>query len=70
MPQDDWDKAVQDAMDKAFKKDGKRKYKAFGGDGGKKSGNCNSTTSDIIEDAGGKIPSNFDPNGYNPGLRN
>lgn len=69
MTQDKWDEAVKTSFNKALKKDGKRKYKAFGGDGGKTSGNCNSTTSDIIEDAGGVIPKNYNPGGLQPGLR-
>jgi hypothetical protein len=40
----------------------------LGGDGGKKSGNCNSTTREIIGSAGGSMPHGLDPKGYNPGL--
>ena len=69
MSQADWDKAVTDSGKRELNKSNKREYKALGGDGGKKSGNCNSTTSDIIEGAGGSLPKGYDPPGYNPGLR-
>jgi len=68
MTQDEWDEAVKKAGEDAVKTDKTKDYDKYGGDGGIKSGNCNSTTSDIIEGAGGKIPY-FDPTGYNPGLR-
>lgn len=69
MTQEEWDDAVIQAGEDALKLDGQRDYKLFGGDGGKTSGNCHSTTSDIIENAGGSVPSGFDPVGANPGLR-
>ena len=69
MTDDQWDDAVKKAGEAALKKDGLRKYKPFGGDGGKTSGNCNSTTSDILEEAGGKVPEGYNPGGWQPGLR-
>jgi len=69
MSQEEWDSAVIKSGERALERSGKRKYKALGGDGGVTSGNCNSTTSDIIEDAGGAVPEKMNPNGYNPGLR-
>ena len=68
LTQDQWDKAVKDSGEKELNKHNQRDYDPGGGDGGKKSGNCHSTTSDIIEGAGGKIPK-YNPPGLNPGLR-
>jgi hypothetical protein len=68
MTQDQWDKAVTDSGERELQKHNQRDYDLLGGDGGKKSGNCHSTTSDIVEGAGGKIPK-YNPPGGNPGLR-
>ncbi len=70
MTQAEWDKKVRDSAEKQLKKDGKRTYKLGGGDGGKKSGNCHTTTSDILEGAGGSVPKDWDPPGLDWGLRN
>ena len=69
MTQSQWDQAVIDSGERELQKSGERGYKLFGGDGGGKTGNCNSTTSDILEGAGGSLPPEFDPSGRNPGLR-
>ena len=60
LTQNQWDEVVSNS--------GTIDYEKLGGDGGKTTGNCNTTSSDIIENAGGKIPF-FDPPGLNPGLR-
>jgi len=69
MNQEQWDKSVRESAEREKKKDKKRKYKRFGGDGGKTSGNCHSVTSNIIEGAGGKVPKDYNPPGFAPGLR-
>ena len=69
MTQSQWDQAVSDSAERELQRSGQREYKPFGGDGGNQSGNCNSTTSDILEGAGGGLPPGYDPPGYNPGLR-
>lgn len=69
MSQDEWDKSAVESIKRESQKSEHREYKLFGGDGGKKSGNCHVVTSDIIEGAGGKIPSNVEPPGLDPGLR-
>jgi uncharacterized protein RhaS with RHS repeats len=68
MTQSDWDQAVLNAGYRALGLNKKRDYKPFGGDGGNKSGNCNTTTKQIIEGAGGSIPNGFNPTGLNPGI--
>jgi RHS repeat-associated protein len=69
MTQSQWDQAVIDSGERELLRDSEREYNPFGGDGGNQSGNCNSTTSDIIEGAGGSLPPGFNPPGANPGLR-
>ena len=69
MTQSQWDQAVIDSGERELQKSGKRDYALGGGDGGSSSGNCNSTTSGIIEGAGGSLPPGFNPAGANPGLR-
>ena len=68
MSQSDWDQAVLNAGEAALKLNGKRRHRPLGGDGGKKSGNCNTTTDQLIKNAGGSVPNNFNPNGLNPGI--
>ena len=68
MTQDEWDKAVNLEGLKRVQNQN-QKYRLRGGDGGKKSGNCHTTTRGIIEAAGGSIPKGYDPPGRNPGLR-
>lgn len=68
MTQGEWDNHVIASGDAQVKLSGEREYSIGGGDGGSKSGNCHAISSGIIEGAGGTIP-NYDPNGYNPGLR-
>jgi RHS repeat-associated protein len=67
MTQDKWDNAVKGAGENRVNTQ-VQEYKLFGGDGGKESGNCHTTSRNIIEDAGGQIPQNYDPPGLNPGL--
>jgi RHS repeat-associated protein len=67
MTQDQWDAAVnQSGGNRAHKQ--AQVYKPFGGDGGNKSGNCHTTTRGILGDAGGTLPTGYDPPGLNPGL--
>ena len=67
MSQKEWDKAVLDAARKRLNAT-PIEYEWYGGDGGKMSGNCHTTTRGIIEDAGGHIPKAYNPPGLNPGL--
>lgn len=43
-------------------------YSAFPGADSPGEGNCNTTTRNLINGAGGKIPQGFDPKGMNPDL--
>lgn len=66
MTQDEWDNAVtRHGNNWVYTQT--QKYKLFGGDDDK-SGNCHETTRGILEDAGGGVPSDYDPPGLNPGL--
>jgi RHS repeat-associated protein len=69
MNQGQWDDAIKKSGENEMKKDRQRKYKLFGGDGGKQSGNCHCVSRQIIQGAGGQIPPNYDPPGANPGIR-
>jgi uncharacterized protein RhaS with RHS repeats len=67
MTQAQWDEAVNRAgWNRVITQD--QRYKLLGGDGGNQSGNCHTTTKNIITDAGGAIPAGYDPPGRNPGL--
>ena len=67
MSQEQWDNAVnQSGQSRNLTQN--QDYELWGGDGGDSSGNCHTTTRGIINDAGGQIPSNYDPPGLNPGL--
>ena len=67
MTQDEWDEAVNlEGLIRVHNQ--KQKYRLRGGDGGKKSGNCHTTTRGILEGAGGGVPKGYNPPGRNPGL--
>jgi len=67
MTQAQWDNAVRQAGRNRVRNQNQA-YKLMGGDGGRRSGNCHTTTRGIINDAGGTIPSTYNPPGANNGL--
>lgn len=68
MSQNDWDNAVKESAERERKKRLRREYKLLGGDSGETSGNCHTVTREIIEGAGGEVPPDYDPPGFNPDL--
>jgi hypothetical protein len=68
MSQTEWDLAVIDSGHRALSRSGTRDYALMGGDGGNRSGNCHVVTDEILEGAGGDVPSHCNPPGLNPGL--
>jgi hypothetical protein len=65
------DQAVISAAENLLNNASPDDYAAFPGDsrlGGNAEGNCHVTTNRILNDAGGSLPSRFNPPGLNPGL--
>ena len=67
MTQEQWDNAVT-RHGNNWVNTSTQVYEPLGGNGERKSGNCHETTRGILEDAGGGVPSDYDPPGLNPGL--
>lgn len=68
MSQQEWLDHVRAAGNRAVSNENTRDYSWHGGDYGATSGNCHVVTTEIIRDAGGKIPASAEPPLWSPGL--